>query len=95
MDAEGRDTGLGGREHLVELTGIGQVGQTIKVYSLELEQAQVDPLELRSQSSTATQSIDDVIADRWWCQYLKVSLPAEATGWKITSIELYCQKEYR
>jgi len=76
----------------LRLHGVGRLGTAVQVLSIKLQDGYVGPEELRSQTSTASQLIDEVINDKWWCQYLKVSLPPEATGWKITSVELFCEK---
>jgi len=78
----------------LRLKGIGRVGNTIQVSTVAIEPATVEqqPQELRSHTSTSSQSVDQVANDKSWCQYLKVSLPQTATSWKITSIEIYCER---
>lgn len=75
------------------LKGIGAVGNAIKVnqvllriaksYSTDSEQ------ELRSYTDQVSTSEDDLKSDKYWGQYLKVSLPNSAIGWKVTSVDLY------
>ena len=88
---EDSDGSLTDADTQVRLKGVGRIGTTVQVNSIEIAN-KVGPLELRSQTSTASQLIESVIADKWWCQYLKVLLPAEAIGWKVTSVELFCEK---
>ena len=75
----------------LRLKGIGRVGNIVQVSSIGAKTV-VGPQELRSQTNQTDFSDDGVKDAKWWCQYLKVSLPAGATGWRITSVEIYCKR---
>ena len=76
--------------------GIGRVGDAVQVSSLQVEAVASSPGELRSYDNVLNilnllnEKPDD---DESYGQYLKVSLPANAIGWRITSVQLYCQRE--
>ncbi len=47
---------------------------------------------LRSNLGLSSISQDQVVSDKWWAQYFKPDLPAEATGWWVTSVELVVKR---
>lgn len=79
----------------LRLKGIGRVGDTVQVLSTRVTPTPQTSQEqqLRSHESSANQAYGEVNTDLYWCQYLKVTLPPGATGWRITRIELYCEKK--
>lgn len=91
---EDSDGSLTDNDVELRLKGVGRVGNVVQVKSIEIEEgnAEVGPAELRSQTSTLDQADGLLSKTLWWCQYLKVALPPEATGWKVTSVELYIGK---
>lgn len=72
--------------------GFGRVGNTIQITSLAVESV-ADSQLLRSQSDATNVSDGELTDTEWWCQYLKVTLPAGATGWRVTHIELYAERQ--
>jgi Tfp pilus assembly protein PilX len=89
---EDTDGSLADTDTQLRLKGVGRVGATTQVSSIEVEQAVQPPQELRSQTSSSNQSTDQLVNNKWWGQYFKANLPPEATGWKVTSVELYVRK---
>ncbi len=77
---EDTDGSLSDADTNLRLKGIGRLGNIVQVSSIGAK-AVVGPQELRSQTDFSSTSNDGVEHDKWWCQYLKVSLPAGATGW--------------
>jgi hypothetical protein len=75
----------------LRLKGVGRAGSAIQVSGVQLGPSQTGPGELRAFGSGSS-SIDVVKADQWWGQYMKVTLPADASGWRITSVEIYAKR---
>lgn len=86
------DGSLSDADRQLWLKGIGRVGGTVQVSSLRLQTSVIGPTQLRSYSSVYYLNSADVRNNMWWGQYFKVSLPSEANGWRITSVEFYCYK---
>lgn len=86
------DGSLTDGDTLLRLSGIGRVGNTTQLFSTEIKAKTTPPLELRSQTSSDSQRTDELLQDKWWGQYFKVTLPPEAIGWRVTSVELMFEK---
>jgi hypothetical protein len=74
----------------VEIQGIGRAGKAIWVHSAVAVDTgasrELGPVELKTAGRRTR--FNTVKASKWWAQYFKPDLPAEATGWKVTSIDL-------
>lgn len=90
VDADGSLTNA---DQKLWLKGIGRVGDSVQVSSLQVVTNQVGPNTLRSYTNALSTQSDDLRNDRWWGQYFKPTLPAEATGWRVTSVQLRCRRE--
>jgi hypothetical protein len=75
----------------LRLKGVGRVGSTVQVSGVQLGPSSTGPGELRAFGSGST-SNDQLEDDNWWGQYMKVTLPPDASGWRITSVEIYAKK---
>ena len=76
--------------------GIGRVGDAVQVSCLKVETVSSAPAQLRDYDNLLNilnlknEKPDD---KKSFGQYLKVSLPADAVGWKITSFQFFGKKE--
>lgn len=89
-DSDGNLTNADGA---LRLKGIGRVGSTVQVSSVEVRAGETSAL-LRSYELLLDlgASEDDLKRDKWWGQYLKPNLPAEANGWRVTSVEIRAKR---
>ena len=86
------DGNLGNHEDdPVEIQGIGRTGKAVWVHSAIAvdsgELRELGPVQL--ENSAQRNRYNTVKASKWWAQYFKPDLPAEATGWKVTNVDLY------
>ncbi len=75
----------------LRLHGIGRLGDAVHVASVQLvpETTEVGPILLREYTSSSSSSDDDVDSGKWYSQYFRPNLPAEAIGWRVSSVNLY------
>ncbi len=86
------DGNLGNHEDdPVEIQGIGRAGKAIWVHSAIAVDTgasrELGPIQLKTAGRRTR--YNTVKASKWWAQYFKPNLPAEATGWRVTSVDLY------
>ena len=43
-------------------------------------------------SYSGSGNTDQLVDNKWWAQYLKPTLPADAVSWRVTRAEFYCDK---
>jgi hypothetical protein len=84
------DGNLANSDGVLRLKGIGRIGSTVQVSSVEIRAGETTGV-LRKNEIVALGVYDDgqngtLRQDRWWAQYFKASLPAGANGWRITSV---------
>lgn len=79
----------------LRLKGLGRNGNTVQVSSVGLfvANADVGPQVLFSQTNSTSSNDDQIASNNWYGQYFKPSFPADATGWRVTSVELYSKRE--
>ena len=89
------DGDLSDSDTQLSLLGIGRCNSAIQVARVGLvaEEQTTGPALLRSQEDDSNKSDDDVKNNQWWGQYLIPTLPAEATAWKVTSVEFYMERD--
>ncbi|RIK79177.1 MAG: hypothetical protein DCC67_10765 [Planctomycetota bacterium] len=87
------DGNLANADSKLILKGIGRAGASLQVHSLEIRAGIAGPTLLRSLTSASSLSDDTVKDNKWWCQYLQMNLPADANGWRISSVEIFCRRE--
>ena len=87
------DGSLADADTLLRIRGVGRLGSVVQVSSVLFRPTEVGPQLLRSNTSSSNSSNDKLERDKWWGQYLKVTLPAEANGWKINSVEVLVKRE--
>jgi hypothetical protein len=80
------DGSLTNADTLLRLKGIGRIGDSIQAASVQLQPTFVGPAELCSQ--LASGSTDTLLNDKWWGQYFRPTLPADAHRWWVTSVEV-------
>jgi hypothetical protein len=83
QDADGSLTNA---DTLLRLKGIGRIGDSVQAASVQLQPTMVGPAELCSQ--VANGSTDTLLNDKWWGQYFRPTLPADAHRWWVTSVEV-------
>lgn len=77
----------------VTIVGRGTSNGVTQFRSVRVSEVkEMGPIELRSYTNTSSTSQDEVLPDKSWGQYFKPNLPPEATGWKVTSVEVYSAK---
>ncbi len=81
------DADLDNSDGVLRLKGIGRVGDTVQVSSVQIRAGEVAGL-LRSYDNTLGAASDDVSSSKWWGQYFKPNLPADANGWVVTSVQV-------
>ena len=88
------DNSLTNPDNLLRLKGIGRIGNTVQVSSVEVRAGEVSTL-LRSYevANDAGMSINDLQSNKWWGQYFKPTLPANANGWVITSAQVRIRRD--
>lgn len=85
------DGNLQNADVALQLLGIGRLDNTVQVTSIDLmTQETFGPQVLRNYTSLLTLSSNPLTTTNFAGQYFMVTLPAEATGWKITELDLYC-----
>ena len=80
----------------VKIVGQGTVNDAVQEYSVYVSGGytpETGPQELRSYDSVTSISEETVTTTKFWAQYFKPTLPAEATGWKVTSVEIRCRQD--
>jgi hypothetical protein len=79
----------------LKLKGIGRAGDSVQVSTISLDSSEVavGPTELRSMTTHVSLAEGELENDQWGCQYLKPNLPANATRWWVTSVEILCKRE--
>ena len=73
-------------EELLRLKGVGRVGNTVQVSSVELTASAGETAQVFNSNETMT-NFEYVNAVKWWAQYFKPDLPANATAWRVTGVE--------
>lgn len=89
------DGDLSDSDTQLSLLGIGRCNSAIQVARVELiaEEKRIGPALLGSQEDDSSYIDEDVNPDKGWGQYLIPTLPVEATAWRVTSVELYTQRD--
>jgi hypothetical protein len=82
------DGNLQNQDVALRLKGIGRAGSAVQAISVQLVASQVGPTELRSYNSILSLSTDQLVSNKWWGQYLKVSLPPGANAWRVTNVQV-------
>jgi hypothetical protein len=79
----------------LKLKGLGRAGDALQVSTLALKSGEVPvgPLELRSMTNHVSLSDVELDNDLWLGQYLRPNLPANATRWWVTSVEILCKRD--
>jgi hypothetical protein len=85
------DGDIGNADLNLRLKGIGRAGGAVQASSVRIQADVIGPNILRSW--TSDNSTDDVRDDRWWCQYFKPNLPADANGWWITRVDFWARRD--
>ncbi|MBA3484664.1 MAG: hypothetical protein H0T51_22905 [Pirellulales bacterium] len=87
------DGDLDNSDAVLTLKGIGRVGTTVQVSSVEIRAGET-PGMMRNYELTndAGGSEDDLQNNKWWGQYFKSSIPANANGWRITSAQIRARR---
>jgi hypothetical protein len=62
------------------------------VSSLQIQAGPLGPSVFRSYFALSDLRDADVRQNQWWCQYFKANLPANANGWRISSVEVYARQ---
>jgi Tfp pilus assembly protein PilX len=75
----------------LRLKGVGRAGTAVQASSVQIQADVIGPNILRSWTSSGT--VDDLRDDRWWCQYFKPNLPADANGWWVTRVEFWAHRD--
>ncbi len=87
------DGNLTNADGALRLKGIGRVGGAVQASSVEVRAGETSALlrnyELAGDNGA---SEDDLRSNKWWGQYLKPNLPAEANGWRVTSVEIRAKR---
>lgn len=75
---------------LLSIRGVGSHRDALQVAYVEFiaSEKTIGPTLLRNEESDSSHSDHHLEDDDWWGQYLVPNLPAEATAWKITSVEI-------
>ena len=75
------------------LKGIGRVGSTVQVSSIQIRAGETAGL-LRNYELALDlgDSENDLQSNSWWGQYFKPSIPAGANGWRITSAQIRARR---
>ncbi|HYO26327.1 MAG TPA: hypothetical protein VEQ85_15405 [Lacipirellulaceae bacterium] len=77
----------------LRIKGIGRLGSTVQVSSVQILPGPVGPGQLRAHTTTSSTSTDTLEDDKWWAQFIKPTLPSGANGWRISGIDLYIRRE--
>ncbi len=78
----------------LKLLGIGRINNTVQVSSIDLSaELEVGPQEFRSYTSLISSNSKTILDTHHAGQYFKVTLPAEATSWKVTEVDLYLERD--
>lgn len=88
------DGSLNDPDRQLRLYGIGRADNAVQVCSIALATNTQGPIVVRSETSFSDLRVGEVDSNDWWCQYLKATLPANALGWKVTAVDLYCQRDH-
>lgn len=80
------DGSLTNADTLLRVRGVGRIGDAVQAASVELQATLVGPAELCSQIVYG--STDTLLYDKWWGQYFRPTLPADAHRWWVTSVEV-------
>jgi hypothetical protein len=89
------DGNLSNRDGALTLHGIGRVGEAVHVSSINVQAASSGPFLLRNYENVLNilnQKSETVEDDEYYGQYFKPTLPASAIGWRVTSVQLYCNR---
>lgn len=80
----------------VKIVGEGRVNAALQEHTVKITggtPSEEGPGELRSYDSVASISEARLTSVNRWAQYFKPTLPANAIGWKVTSVELHCKQD--
>jgi Tfp pilus assembly protein PilX len=92
------DGSLANADALLRLKGIGRVGGTVQVSSVEVRAGEV-LTQLRKYEvndlfgNPVDIDHDDLKSDAWWGQYFKPNLPADANGWRVASVDVAISRQ--
>lgn len=78
---------------LLRLSGIGRVGDTVQVLSLEVAPGGGPETELRSYTDESDRKDGKLEDNKWWGQYFTPNLPPTATAWSVTRVEIYAERD--
>jgi hypothetical protein len=91
------DGELDNSDGVLRLRGIGRIGSTVQVSSVEIRAGETTAL-LRNHEMKNGLGIPidpsnlDIASNDWWGQYFKPSLPSNANGWRITGVEIRARR---
>jgi hypothetical protein len=75
----------------LRIKGVGRSGDAVQVASVQLQRDNIGPVTHRSLTSSG--SNDSLRNDKWWGQYFRPTLPADAFQWWVTSVEFYIRRD--
>jgi hypothetical protein len=91
------DGDLTNSDGVLRLKGIGRIGSTVQVSSVEVRAGETTALlrnhELKNGLGIPIDPANvDIASNDWWGQYFEPSLPANANGWRITGVEIRARR---
>jgi Tfp pilus assembly protein PilX len=90
------DGDLANSDGVLRLKGIGRIGSTVQVSSVEVRAGETAGV-LRKNENVTLGIYDDSQNDtlrnnKWWTQYLIPALPTGANGWRITGVAVRARR---
>ncbi len=85
---EDTDGSLADGDTILKLKGVGRAGDAVQVSSVQLAPNSVSVGPVTFKENTAQSNFEYVDQTKWWAQYVKPDLPADAIEWKVSSVEI-------